>query len=270
MNKTIIGVTQVSDFDCPRRTVLALLLARAGLTPEPAPTKAMLQGTILHNITQNLFRYYFDYVRYFVYRRNDSLDDALEKSLDFLMDSWRELLISQPYDGLNRNSKLLAIQDAEDQIHNLASIAKSAVFQKDDCLESYVVSNEYRVITDIDDIAILRGRIDLLLYQENRLKIVEIKTGSERNSDDIQVQLYGDMLSDFYNKEDISLEIWYPKSNNKTSITHSGGKTLEILKNRLRSANNITSINDLPPRRVENRYICDWCNQCKYLDLLFS
>ncbi len=270
MNKIVLGVTQVSDFECPRRAILALLLTRAGLTQDITPSKAMLQGNILHNITQDLFRYYFDYVQYFVFRKNDSLNDALERSLDFLMDGWRELLVSQSHDGLNRNSRLLAIQGAEDQLHNLANIARHAVFQKEESLDSYVVSNEYRVVSNIDDIVILRGRIDLLLYQDNKLKVIEIKTGSERSSDYIQVQLYGDMLSEVYHDQDITMELWYPKSNRISPVTHSGGKTLEILKNRLKLGSSITSIDNLPSRRVENRYICNWCNQCNYLDLLFN
>jgi len=264
-----LGVTRVSDFECPRRPILAALLTQAGLTEEIAMSPAMLQGLMLHSILQSTFHRYFDYVKFFCMRKGLPVAESIEKTCEFLLQPLIGLTTSHAFADLGKKSIVNAISKTEDMLHNLGEVAATAVWTDGHEIESLAVSDEYELVVDLTDSIMLTGSVDFLLYRQNKLVVVELKTGEEYPSDVCQLQIYGDMMAVSHDWHSLELELWYPKRRTVRRVEHPRGAALAYLKGALGNIPNIQSRNDLPPETAQSRN-CTYCGFCDKIDFLFD
>ncbi len=267
MKRVRLGVTSVTDFSCPRRIILSALLTAAGKKAEFRQSSAALKGRILHYILQHTFRWNFDHVRHF---HHSGLSDveSLESAMQSTLESWKNILTTTGYKNLDRQSILDALTSAEDDIFSLSMVSQGALQTTESSIESLAVSDEYNVTHKVNDYIMLVGKVDLLLYRDNTLVVVELKTGRKYDTDEWQLQLYGDMIAlNHGSSEDIKLELWYPKIKKVIQVEHSNGACLKDLEQILSNVNEIKLEEDLP--RAKTGW-CGFCNLCEQVDALFQ
>jgi CRISPR/Cas system-associated exonuclease Cas4 (RecB family) len=266
MKRVRLGVTDVTDFSCPRRIVLSTLLAASGKKSEFTQSSAALKGKILHQVIQHTFRWNFDYVKHF-YHSGLSEVESLENAMQSTLESWKNILISMRFKNLDRQSILDAITSAEDDIFSLSKVSQGAIYKTESSIESLVVSDEYNVVHEVNNYITLVGKVDLLLYRNSKLVVVELKTGRKYDTDSWQIQLYGDMIAlNHGSSSDIEMELWYPQSKKVIPITHTNGVVLQQLTTMLSNIQSIESEQDLPSPKTG---VCGYCNLCERIEDIF-
>jgi len=262
-----LGVTDITDFSCPRRIILSTLLTAADKKSEFRQSSAALKGKILHQVLQNTFRWNFSHVQHF-YHRGLTEVEALERAMQSTFDSWKSILTSMKYKNMDRQSILESLTSAEDDIFSLSKVSKGAVHKTAFSLESLAVSDEYNITHELNNYITIVGKVDLVLYRDNKLVVVELKTGRKYDTDEWQLQLYGDMIAfNHGSSNDIELELWYPQSKKVILVDPSNGARLKELTQILSHIQSIKSTNDLPDPK---RGWCGFCDLCEHADDLFA
>lgn len=266
MKRIRLRVTDVIDFSCPRRIILSALLTAADKKSEFRQSSATLKGKILHHVLQNTFRWNFSHVQHF-YHCGLTEVEALERAMQSTFDSWKNILTSMKYKNMDRQSILEGLTSAEDELFSLSTVSKGAVHKTESSIESLAVSDEYSITHELNEYITIMGKVDLVLYRNNKLVIVELKTGREYDTDKWQLQLYGDMIAlNHGSSSDIELELWYPNTKRVTQVSHSNGSRLQELAQILADTQFVASEGDLP---YPKRGWCGYCDLCERVDDLF-
>jgi hypothetical protein len=104
----------------------------------------------------------------------------------------------------------------KEEIANLASPLLTIVndeiypiqFDKEVYIQ-YPISTEFTIC----------GKIDLLIFQAEKIFVIDLKTGRENNNDKLQVQLYAEMLQNNFPDKEIITQLWYISKENSYRVT---------------------------------------------------
>ncbi len=273
-----VGISALSFFQCSRRQILSLLAAKKGIRPKMEVSKYLMAGKALHAILQETFRYHLDKIHYHFYRKKLSLSDSILNVMKALSVRWETFFRYEagfPWED-NRAEISGALSLIDDHLPILAQCSLSLLddTQGEKSVQTLTVADEFEVMAKLRRNIILNGRIDLLAREDHRLRFIELKTGSPKDSDEFQLRLYREIAKQTSPDIDISLELWYTKPS--SDLTNARIKNVtDIHKSLLKKLNEIIEIaasikesNDLP-ERIYDPYLCRYCKYCDQINQLF-
>jgi len=95
----------------------------------------------------------------------------------------------------------------------LSTLTLQAFEIQNNKIKTLLIDDELTIHFNFNKNVLLTGKIDLVLYDSNKLYLVELKTGNKYDSDRSQILLYGEIIRSKYPNIDIELQLWYQKKN---------------------------------------------------------
>ncbi|MHA1347210.1 MAG: PD-(D/E)XK nuclease family protein [Candidatus Heimdallarchaeaceae archaeon] len=276
-----IDITDVAEDDkCDRKPHMAVLLRLNNLKKYFEEEYWVFTGKFLHEILQSTFSFDYSLVEYYYYRHSLSVGDAILSTMNQLKQRWIEILYekNENYPWFNNYTMQGKIKEAlKAGIPILARLSETLI----DVLEngkivSNVIGTEYKVDLALTKRYSLVGRIDLLVWGENRekIRVIELKTGSKYLTDESQVLTYAEIIRRERPDLVVIPELWYTKGNMRCKIKYpkltDKNKELKRIRKVITVAERAKTEEDIPPM-TDNDFKCrEFCRMClDHMDTIF-
>jgi CRISPR/Cas system-associated exonuclease Cas4 (RecB family) len=267
MKPSRLRVSSLIGLDCPRRVVGYLLQQKFGIEETIPFNGYILAGDIIHKIIQSVLLddEPINLVRYNYSRLGYDLRDSIITVMMELLGDWEAMITSEYFpNSMNTYDISIALDRVEKQVPHMADFSSALVSLEDGLIKPHGLADEYIVQTVIGN-SILVGHIDIVALVDGKLKLIEIKTGSEKKMDSIQLMLYGEIFKSAGTIDNVTMEIWYTKTGKTKCIKPSDGKLLDVVRNYIENIDSYTMENIPAPNNI-----AEDCNYCKYCDLIES
>lgn len=281
-----LGISSLSDISCKRKRSCYVLSRKKGIDINEFDNREMFNtfaqlGKTIHLIIQLTLKNYSNYIEYLYFRKKFPLKQAIEKTAEKLFKYFSFLLEKRlELDDISETNYIEILNEFRNQNKCFSSKLDKFLILNDkkQKIETKIIDNEFGVSYEILPGILLTGKIDLVSFdkQEIKLEIIEIKTGKTTRIADHrrQLKLYKEI---FEKNQDVNINIWLwntkigAKENHYCSISPvktTRRSELDKIKEFIRTTLTIKNQNDLDPEL--NRYFagekCAYCLYCKNLN----
>ncbi|MFW9997393.1 MAG: PD-(D/E)XK nuclease family protein [Candidatus Odinarchaeota archaeon] len=260
-----ISVTQVCDYECPRKIPLTIYSTKVGFKKKFDLNAKAFAGNILHFVLQETFIRKFSYVEYF-FPREKSAVEAIYCAFDVILKNLVDFYSLEPY--FNKNQEIIdeGFKIAEEKLWNLANLSTTLIEEKNDRIISKVLKDEFSVFSMLNKNVLLTGKVDLIAIEKDHLRIIELKTGNIYEKDRNQSQIYGELMKQSFPTQQFKLEIWYtdPDRSSWQIVPVTISDHSNLLKNvntQIDIASSIETESSLPPKTSQT-FRCRFCKLC--------
>lgn len=284
-----LGISSLSDIKCKRKRSCYVLSRRKGIDINELDNKERFStfaelGKIVHLIIQLILKNYTQDIEYLYFRKKNSLKQAIEKTAEKIFKYFIFILEKRLDLGdiISETNYIDILNEFKNQNKCFSSqLSKFLILNdKEKKIETIVIDDEFDVSYEILPGILLAGKIDLVSFnrQELKLEFIEIKTGKTSRIADHrrQLKLYKEIFEKNQNVE-VRIWLWNTKLGAKENhyCTLSPVKTTKIselnkIKKYLRTTININNQNDLDPElnKLYAGEICKYCIYCKKLNTI--
>ena len=282
-----IGVTEVNDFNC-RRKIPLLFWVKKKKIELIKPTKwrySMIMGRLLHIIIQDTFKKSFDKILFNLVRKKLSKKDAIyyvfKEKLYEISSLLQELELK--YENTDTLLETYTAQEIieliEPQLESLAEISQKLIqLNNKGNYYSTLIDNELTIKEKLGYNIYLRGKIDMISYDNSSITLIELKTGkNEYESHSKQLEIYGELSRKFFPENiKLNLELWYSHPENPIRspikpIFLTEYENLDYLKSQIYLSKNLDRKNINQIEQYVNYMGCQFCGQmCSRLDEILN
>jgi len=282
-----IGVTEVNDFNC-RRKIPLLFWVKKKKIELIKPTKwrySMIMGRLLHIIIQDTFKKSFDKILFNLVRKKLSKKDAIyyvfKEKLYEISSLLQELELK--YENTDTLLETYTAQEIieliEPQLESLAEISQKLIqLNNKGNYYSTLIDNELTIKEKLGYNIYLRGKIDMISYDNSSITLIELKTGkNEYESHSKQLEIYGELSRKYFPENiKLNLELWYSHPENLRRspikpILLTEYENLDYLKSQIYLSINLNRKNINQIEKYVNYMGCQFCGQmCNRLDEILN
>ncbi len=282
-----IGVTEVNDFNC-RRKIPLLFWVKKKKIELIKPTKwrySMIMGRLLHIIIQDTFKKSFDKILFNLVRKKLSKKDAIyyvfKEKLYEISSLLQELELK--YENTDTLLETYTAQEIieliEPQLESLAEISQKLIqLNNKGNYYSTLIDNELTIKEKLGYNIYLRGKIDMISYDNSSITLIELKTGkNEYESHSKQLEIYGELSRKIFPENiKLNLELWYShpanlRRNPIKPILLTEYENLDYLKSQIYLSINLNRKNINQIEKYVNYMGCQFCGKiCSRLDEILN
>ncbi len=259
---------------CKEAALIHALLQFADLMPEDVwfgSEMKRITGALIHDIFMQLIGpNSCTYIDSFL-KRGMKIEEAILETLDVLFrkSSWFPYISSLINIENDQLLSQLILQEFITYKRGLAKLAKPLIRTQHGEIQPIQFENEVYILYSIDQNFSLAGKIDLLFNVSEKIIVVDLKTGKKNLNNQLQVQLYTEILKSEYPDKTIVGQLWYlTKDDPIIDIVDTSDSLLQKIHFVIDNLTEIKSIETLIKYKGLRRdcYYCRLCSDAqKYL-----